>query len=207
MTTANPEIAVWGDSFAMHLIDGLVAQDKGHGIVQLTLSACPPVLSLADDPNNFARCVTFNKSALSFIQKSSVKYIVLGAASRYDRLEPTFRALQDAGKSVVLIGPPPESRTDKSICVERHSTSIKATDCAIAKTDLVGAYAPHIRAIKDLERKGFRVIWIDKALCPGQVCRTHNKGVPLYRDTSHLSVYGSIEVARRLDLVDQITKH
>lgn len=205
-TRPDPEIAVWGDSFAMHLVDGLVAQDKGHGVVQLTQSACPPVLSLTpDDPDAFKTCPEFNKSVLSFLKQSSVKYVVLSAASRYDRLEPTFRALQDAGKSVVLVGPPPESKTDKSICVERHAASIDAGDCAITQTDLVDVYKPHIDAVKRLEQKGFRVIWLDTALCAGSLCVTHDKGLPLYRDTSHLSIYGSVEVAKRLDLLDQIT--
>lgn len=205
MTRADPEIAVWGDSFAMHLVDGLVALDKGHGIVQLTRSACAPVISgRPDDDAAMESCVKFNRAALAYIEQSDVKYVVLSAAGRYDRLEPALRELQAAGKSVVLVGPPPESKTDKSICVERRSAGIKDSDCAITQNDLVDVYAPHIRLVKDLERKGFRVIWLAPSLCTGQICSTHDKGVPLYRDTSHLSVYGSVEVAKRLDLISQI---
>jgi hypothetical protein len=207
-TRENPEIAVWGDSFAMQLVDGLIAEDKDHGIVQLTMSACPPVLSMAPpDPKTFDRCIAFNKAALEFILESSVRYVVLSAASRYDRLEPTFRALQEAGKSVVLIGPAPESRTDKSICVERNAASIKDSDCAITRKDFPALYVDHINEIKRLEREGFRVIWIDPALCKNGVCATHDKRIPLYRDTSHLSTFGSVEVAKRLDLIDQVVSH
>lgn len=206
-TRDDPEIAVWGDSFAMQLVDGLIAEDHDpkHGILQLTLSACPPVLSLApDDPKALESCVAFNKSALSFLEKSNVKYVVLSAASRYGRLEPTFHALQDAGKSVVLVGPAPESKTDKSICVERHAAFIRKSDCAITRKDFPTLYVNHIDEIKRLEQKGVRVIRLTAALCKDGQCATHYRGMPLYRDTSHLSTFGSVEVAKRIHLLDQI---
>jgi peptidoglycan/LPS O-acetylase OafA/YrhL len=210
-TTENPEIALWGDSFAMHLAQGLVAMDgTKHGVVQLTQSTCAPVLdTINTDPSTMASCVSFNRAVLRYLEESSsLKYVVLSAAANYERLEATVIALKKAGKSVVLVGPPPESKRDKSICAERLAIKLPTSDtgnCSITQDDLLDAYRDHIRTLKGLEARGaVRVIWLEEVMCDDGVCKTHENGIPFYRDAAHLSVPGSIEVARKLDLIRRI---
>ncbi len=46
-TSDSPEILVWGDSFAMHLIQGLVESRPGIKVIQNTVSSCGPILDIA----------------------------------------------------------------------------------------------------------------------------------------------------------------
>ena len=55
----SPRMLVWGDSFAMHLVDGLAATSPG-GVLQATKSACGPLLGIAQvtvgaDTRDYAR--------------------------------------------------------------------------------------------------------------------------------------------------------
>lgn len=85
-TSDAPEIAVWGDSYAMHLVDGLLAADPEARLIQITKSVCGPFAGLAPIippryPESWAQgCLDFNDAALDWIiQSGSVKYVVLSS--------------------------------------------------------------------------------------------------------------------------------
>ena len=104
-TSDRPEMMVWGDSYAMHLLAGIARPDlNAGGVVQATRSACGPLLDVAsvrrdDDTeydSNWARdCIAFNDSVLAYLQKtSSIKVVVLSSllsqyldATHYQLLE------------------------------------------------------------------------------------------------------------------------
>ncbi len=82
----NPEMMVWGDSFAMHLIPGLLTSEtQAPKIVQATRSVCGPLLGLATisssyDANWAARCIDFNDSVLAYLAATpSVHTVVLSS--------------------------------------------------------------------------------------------------------------------------------
>ncbi len=81
-----PEILVWGDSYAMHLIPGILATTK-LGVAQATKSNCGPLDGLApigerDYLQPWGRnCLQFNQSVLDYLAKAdSVRYVVLASA-------------------------------------------------------------------------------------------------------------------------------
>jgi peptidoglycan/LPS O-acetylase OafA/YrhL len=83
----SPAIAVLGDSYAMHLVPGLLrADEKNVGLVQLTKSACAPTLGVAHvgsgySPSWAAECVAFNKAALDYLAKTpSVRLVVVSSS-------------------------------------------------------------------------------------------------------------------------------
>lgn len=45
-TSESPEILVWGDSFAMHLVPGLLASNHEIRMAQATRSVCGPFLKI-----------------------------------------------------------------------------------------------------------------------------------------------------------------
>ncbi|WP_161973956.1 acyltransferase family protein [Rhizobium deserti] len=87
VTKPEPTMAVWGDSFAMHVVDGILAsQEAGApGLVQLNKSTCAPLLNLApalpDEPADWAReCLTHNAEVRGFIQSTpSLRYVVVSS--------------------------------------------------------------------------------------------------------------------------------
>jgi peptidoglycan/LPS O-acetylase OafA/YrhL len=87
-TNAQPRILVWGDSFAMHLVDGIVASSR-HGVAQATKSRCGPMIGLAPvttqagEGTRWARgCIRFNADVLRYLADTpTIDTVVL--ASRF----------------------------------------------------------------------------------------------------------------------------
>jgi peptidoglycan/LPS O-acetylase OafA/YrhL len=88
-TSAEPEMAIWGDSFAMHLVDGVLASMPGDGsIVQLNMGKCAFPSGIAPALPDMARlwpldCMRHNEEAVKayLAATPSLRYVVL--ASQY----------------------------------------------------------------------------------------------------------------------------
>ena len=151
-TEPEPEIAIWGDSYAMHLIPGLIK--KNQKIIQLTKSSCGPLLNLAtiteDEKYNAEwaqNCIDFNNQAFQKIASlSSVSHVVISSTfvqyfkSNNDKfllnnqiipkdtqlavnaLIKTIENLKTAGKTPVLFSPPPRAGFNIGECLEREAS-------------------------------------------------------------------------------------
>lgn len=85
-TSNAPEIIIWGDSFAMHLVQGIMASQKNAKIIQMTKSACGPFFDIApiNRPSLLASwaqdCLKFNEKVRDWlIENKTVKYAVLSS--------------------------------------------------------------------------------------------------------------------------------
>jgi len=85
-TSDEPEILVWGDSYAMHLVDGILAANPEAKIIQMTKTACGPFFDVA--PVNEPRYpVQWAEGCLQFVEdvrqwlhgSTSVKYAVVSS--------------------------------------------------------------------------------------------------------------------------------
>ncbi|MDC0949086.1 acyltransferase family protein [Gammaproteobacteria bacterium] len=105
-TSDNPEIMVWGDSFAMHLVEGILASKPKVGLIQMTKSSCGPILDIAPIEARRRRgdvahsCMMFNDSVRKWLEKNdSVKYAVL-ASPFIQYLDTVNHLLLRSGKIV-----------------------------------------------------------------------------------------------------------
>lgn len=149
-TTEQPKVAVWGDSYAMHLIPGLLQNPAtGRSIVQLTRSGCTPgarVVVMVGDRKRAQNCRDFNQRMLRFLLRTpTVESVVLSSpfgnflkhwkqVLSDDELVPydqqlvvrdlvrVVLQLQRAGKQVLIVSPPPHPGFDIGECVEREAT-------------------------------------------------------------------------------------
>ncbi len=149
-TGERPQVLVWGDSFAEHIVPGIVASTK-LPIEQATSSGCGPFLGVA--PIGFGpACLAFNDSVIKYVAETpSIEVVVL--ASRYSSyiagapllegserdyrtvppsaeiayrsLKATVDRLHALNKRVVLVVPPP-GRLGFSLasCQERRLTGL-----------------------------------------------------------------------------------
>jgi hypothetical protein len=88
-TSPSPRMGVWGDSFAMHLVPGIVATTDV-GVVQATRSSCGPFVDVApfDDTDitiGWAKeCIAFNDSVIEYLEgASSIQTVVLASPFRH----------------------------------------------------------------------------------------------------------------------------
>ena len=89
----SPDLLVWGDSYAMHLIPGIAQVWNESGFIQATKSACGPLLGLAPrrllHPGSgpvmnhvwAEQCIEFNQSVIDHLRKStSIDTVVLASS-------------------------------------------------------------------------------------------------------------------------------
>lgn len=84
----QPRILIWGDSYAMHLVPGILgATDGTLPIIQATKSDCAPMLGVAlraDERGWSEGCIDFNDSVISYLKNAkSIETVVL--SSPFDR--------------------------------------------------------------------------------------------------------------------------
>ena len=92
-TSNQPEILVWGDSYAMHLVTGILSSNNDAKIIQITKSVCGPIIGLSPTSKKYPKewskeCLEFSNSVAQWIQdNTSLRYAVLGS--------PFFQFLSD----------------------------------------------------------------------------------------------------------------
>ena len=248
--TTAPDLMVWGDSYAMHLVPGLAKQWKAGGVIQATRSLCGPFLGLAPrqmvkpeygdfmDEKWAEGCIGFNQSVIDYLRITpSIKTVVLSSPfSQYlttenfkhviytghafadvrpdagyalSSLRRTVDEIRAMGKSVVLIAPPPSSGFNMGACNERRITGAVAfgarPTCIVDRAAYETKDKNVLAFLKAMSKQAsVEVISFDPWLCDAVSCQTYLNRTLIYRDSGHLSYQGSIYLAERMKLEQQI---
>ncbi|HTJ97709.1 MAG TPA: acyltransferase family protein, partial [Rhodocyclaceae bacterium] len=242
----TPELIVWGDSFAMHLVSGLINNPASPKIVQATRPVCGPIQGLAVVREQGGRsrewaesCLAFNQAVLAYVKKTpSITTVVFSSpldyyvspkehllkldstTGRYSMVtssvseavagfKQTVDTLHALGKKVVFVSPPPMSGFDVGRCLDRQKSKLPifgmVDGCNIDTAVYQRQRAPVIAFLDAVQAAGdVHVIRLDDELCTKDNCSTSRDGIPLYHDNGHLSVAGSIYLAKKISLLDQI---
>jgi len=119
-TSDSPQIMVWGDSHAMHLLPGIAASSvQGDSVIQATKSMCGPLLDIAVTNSKYSPlwaedCIAFNSDVLDYLtQHRSIETVVLSSTFRQylppqktllAAHEPDATKTVSAGQDVALEG-------------------------------------------------------------------------------------------------------
>jgi peptidoglycan/LPS O-acetylase OafA/YrhL len=233
-TNDRPEVILWGDSYAMHLAQGLISSNPGIALVQATRSICGPILDTAPVVANHSEswmqdCLATNNQVLQYIRNSpSIKYVVL--SSPFDRylasgnrllladghlvvsgeaglseLQRTVNVLKDIGVIPVIVAPPPVDGEDLGRCLVRASLSGVTLDrCNFSIERISPATNEVYHALARLKPE-VKIISLHDAMCVRGICRAAIGQTFLYRDSGHLSYEGSALLGRKLQLYRAIT--
>lgn len=223
-TGANPTVALWGDSFAMHLANWLVASPTDIDFVQITRSACAPVVGVAQviDGRDVQACMNANLANANWLMHNpDIETIILaspfdliisdiqtaeaffasGSSEQIVRqaISDTVAMLRDAGKRVVLVGPTPSNGRDLGACLGQSLLSGRASErCNVLVDAIEGKVSAIYDALSQLE--GVPVIELPTILCSPEECLASLGEKILYNDDSHLSVEGSTALGDFFDL-------
>lgn len=227
VTGTGPSIVVWGDSYAMHLVDAVRTAHPDAQLLQLTRSYCGPVLGIAPVSHKFPpaaarECLDFNGRSLEVITRTpSIRYAVLSSPfSQYldeatnfmteeGAVDPdakqlvesflrTLDTLVAAGIEPVVVSPPPTTGRDLGQCVIRSRRfGEDATQCDFERGGFEARSAEVLGFLKAIEAY-HRVIWLADWICNDHVCRASVGDVIRYRDAGHLSREGAAELGRRI---------
>lgn len=229
-TSAAPTVAVWGDSYAMHLIPGL----EGLPLIQITRSSCAPAAGVAQVSAKFTegwarKCVAFNEAALTAIENSpSVRHVVIGSIwvqvmtdEESDTLlvDGAVRPIDDAaeagliraiqrlkaaGKTPILIAPTPRAAFDAGKCNERELEMrpvLGRAGCDIPQSEAERNAATIEDALRRVaSATGAELLFPATVLCEAGRCDTRRGDTILYVDRGHLTPAGSRVVIGGLGL-------
>jgi peptidoglycan/LPS O-acetylase OafA/YrhL len=227
-TSARPSIAVWGDSYAMHLVPALTKLP----IIQMTKNACVPSVGIAQVQEGYSEawardCVAFNNSVLNSLSANrNIKTVVLSSAfgeivldqgqrlligghvSDYDPAAVqdamfwAVKRLRESGKRVIIVGPTPHASFDAGMCNARQIEGKPTLGRHGCDIPLVAVQRDNIqyRAILGaIAAKTSSSLYMPSdVLCDSKVCHTRIGSHLLYRDAGHLTPWGAKLVFRDL---------
>ena len=224
-TSDEPEILVWGDSYAMHLVPAVLSSNPDAAFRQMTRSLCGPFIDIAPIVANFSseRCLSFNQDVIEWIkQTNTVQYAVLsspfaqyfqqGASiltregtieeATLERIDFEFRktlgTLEDLGIQVTVVSPPPRNGSiDIGRCLVRAEFFNENLDhCNFYPNDNPEEITKVFAWLKKISNT-YSVVFLDDYICTDLRCNAHIDGVFLYRDEGHLSLEGSTLLGER----------
>lgn len=227
----NPEVLLWGDSYAMHLAQGLAASKTRTSFTQQTLSACAPILGWAHQNESYGRdqgreCLKQNVQVFNWLKtQSQIKTVIL-ASPWDDALNPnglgldsadevyqtgtagmgllknTIAKLHEIGKRVVVVAPAPKNAEDTGLCLARALVNgIKLSECN---------FDPRVnqlaKATTYLEQSssGAGFFRLEDLVCKPTLCEPFAGDIFIYRDKGHFSKEGSTYLGEQFDLMGQL---
>ncbi len=235
-TDDDPEIIVWGDSYAMHLVKGVVASKPDVKLIQMTKSVCGPFLELSpilypDYNEKWAKgCLLFNEQVMNWLKNNdTVKYAILSSpfhqyatpgSKLYNKdgpldfdlsvvlaeFEKTLSTLEDNGIKPVVFAPPPADGKDLGQCLAK-SVMLKFDP---AECDFT--YQTYANKQKEVIHflkeieRNHQVVWIDDIICNGNYCRSSIDSIFIYRDKGHLSNEGVRFIGKKMNFYELVTK-
>ena len=227
----NPSVVLWGDSYAMHLVQALTSSATKADLRQHTQSSCGPFIGveIVYRPRPQDSCIKFNDAVLDWlIADSTVRTVVISSTfgqpefslrlrggkviddaaiirdeMRRSLIETSAR-LKQHGKSLVIVSPPPATGKDIGLCYMQSKIMGRQTaHCDFSTSDRSKIDQDAHRFLAALE-DDIPVIWLDRLLCRGDVCSASIDGTSIYRDSGHLTPAGSALLGRTYDLMGQV---
>lgn len=232
-TSDEPEILVWGDSFARHLVQGILASNPQAKIIQMTKSSCGPFFDVSpvksEYPVSWAKeCLEFNNSVHDWLKTNkTVKYVVMSSPfSQYlvngklligdklydantklaiEHFTQTLDELKSMGITPVTFAPPPANGENLGEClVKAEFFGVDLNDCNFSR-DGITSESNITHEFLDNISKNYDVVFFDKELCPDGDCKANIESTFIYRDKGHLSLAGSALLGKRMDFYGLIS--
>jgi peptidoglycan/LPS O-acetylase OafA/YrhL len=233
-TDDEPEVLIWGDSYAMHLIQGILSSKPDAKIIQMTRSECAPIMGVASKlklhPVNYIRdCIEFNNEVIKWLkQNRSIRYAVLASPFSFhlvegalvltedgalaedqglvlQKLGETMEMLQGLGIKPVMFAMPPRDGSNLGQCLVK-STWLGLDDevCDFEVGIFEEKYGHVLEFMRQVDET-YNVIWPSDTLCDDR-CRTRLDGKWVYRDGAHYSHEGSAQLGLEMDFYGLITR-
>ena len=220
-TSNTPEVLLWGDSFAMHLYQGINASADTIRLRQITTSSCSPIIGISrinfSDNRGYKwaeRCIDFNNKTFRWLENSkSVQFVVI--SSPFDgidsesvitadgkihnpdiefvlsKFKQTVEMIKNLGVGVVVVSPTPRSGRNIGNCLAKKYQYRTSLDCDFNYSETSYAH-DFIKKVSSFAP----VYWLYKDFCKSEKCFAETNGVFIYRDTGHLSKEGSAFLGR-----------
>lgn len=223
-TSAKPDVLLWGDSFAMHLAQGIVASDPQVALQQNTMSGCPPLLGLAQFSIELSltrrlarRCMAFNDETIARLAKQGhVKTVILSMSLKSlmasELIDREGRMIAPGNMRLIRLGLADTVRRIRALGI--RVLVVSPPPSSGRNNGLCFARAAFHSVPYDVcdfpydagkDKTGviagladnIPVYWLRKDVCEAQTCKTVHDGIVIFKDRAHLSNEGSAYLGRR----------
>lgn len=231
----NPIAVLWGDSFAMHLALALKSSKTPLPFVQMTKSACRPILGTAllsantSDEEGKA-CITHNNLVYEWlVEHPEIRLVILSSPFSetlkdskqilpngshfhasgndiYEQLIKTIKRIHALGRSVVIVSPTPSPPYDVGRClVTQNVLGMSLKKCDFVLSEKMITVENQLEKIKKFN--DVSIFSISEVLCPNKNCYSQLNEAFIYRDKrGHISREGAIELGKTYDISGLLLK-
>jgi len=226
-----PNTYLWGDSYAMHLVEALKNGVQPLEFRQQTLSACQPLIGISTyTPPRYMEswsrnCIDYNNQVFEWLSgNTSFEYVILASTFRYgtqlygdqglvpaqkelylDALRYTVTKLREIGMKPVFVAPPPAPGFNAGRCWVRMSRNENASFCDFSYSEAVNQTHQTDELFLDVEQFA-PVLFLKDFICEQGICSVEIDGAPLYRDIGHLSVSGSAALGAKFNIANELQR-
>jgi peptidoglycan/LPS O-acetylase OafA/YrhL len=220
-------VLVWGDSYAMHLVQGLIASNPDLNIIQTTISVCGPFFDIAPLTGKYGKawgrkCIESNDHVYKLLQNSpNIRYVVMsssfiqyvgdeanvltrdgdvlnGTDVSYDYMNKTLSRIKALGKIPVIFSPTPKNGHNIGRCLIKAEQFGK--DSSVCDFELEEAKIKQNPVYNFLEKISniSSVVMLHEGICIEGKCKSSINNIIIYRDSGHLSHEGSALIGKRM---------
>lgn len=229
-TSDEPEILIWGDSYSMHLVNGILSSNPDAKLIQLTKSSCGPFFNISKVREGYFadECLEFTKSVKDWIKgNESVKYVVVSSPFNYEtqnkvkfrngdervlrkgeakeQFKETLIGLEKLGVIPVIFSPPPQTGKNIGKCLDKALFFNQPLSMCNFSDDLISEDKIEIyNWLSELSIQ-YKFINLKDYFCSNGSCKTHLDSLYIYRDQGHLSNEGSEKIGEDMGFYNLIT--
>jgi peptidoglycan/LPS O-acetylase OafA/YrhL len=229
-TSSQPEILLWGDSFAMHLASGFLSSNPDVKLIQATVAHCAPVFGLAypNAMHGAQNCIDSNDFVYELFRRyPSIKYVVLGSPGFhigresvttrdgnrvlnenqiYEHFVGTLENIRALGLIPIVFAPPPISTSDTGLCLMRaEMIGVDKSKCDFSLMSSKSSQGPTKEVLRRISNN-YRVVWLEEVICSIGLCKAAIDDVLLYMDDGHFSHEGSAFLGKKIDFYKIVTE-
>lgn len=206
-------LLIWGDSHALHLVAGFSERFKEHNIYVSYMSGCVPqsgFLGFVRQFNSEAdtnECIARNARTLAFLESGDFDLAIVTSAKRNtpEEVAPSINLIMDRlaevdGLKSIYLGDFIRPGVEMIDCVQVPAYVISDDMLVSRCRGDAKAAAKELPYNVGMKRLISRFVEINDIQCPNGVCQFFEGPVPLFRDTHHLTIPGSVKFIGELPL-------
>lgn len=205
LATDKPNVLIWGDSHAAHLVHGFRTSMPGVNFLHASSNSCPPVVDGRADYGDY--CEKLNAFMFTQFDFSAVDHVIIShreglAEDMLRQTANTAKFVIARGPSVTIVGPSPSFNIEVSKVVLAGAFPIGRMQQKLDQELNKRPFEIEKEVIASGVLDGIDYVSSLKALCSGTSCSAFTEtGDPIFHDQDHYTTAGSITVAQRL--IDQ----
>ena len=220
-----PTHAIYGDSHARALFPGIAELDQNNTWLLTDHNSCPPIIGIKITSSTIygQNCQKWSEAALAlllstpsiqtvvfvfygnkYIKGNAYQFYLPGNDSKsekvglfYSGLEMAVEALEEKGKSVIIVADIPELPFSPRNCIRKTSIIGPNRSCNLQKSIALESQRDLRDILNKLVTSHPKVRLYDSynLFCDQNNCNFENDEMMFYRDPNHLSLRGSIYFA------------